>query len=164
MGLNKLEKQTLDAVSNELGVLIVMYDAGATRLELRAQIEKLEAKIALMPQVDHGLTHSFSEGLYIRLAEILPGTLFTTPIYRQECILTMLKGHIVVFTEHGMTKAEAGDFVVTEKGTKRVILALDDVLAHTVHPNPDNERNVEVLEDRIYAKTFADIELEGSLS
>jgi hypothetical protein len=126
----------------------------ATRLELRTAIQRVEDELLKLPQADHGLEHLFCDKLYIRKATILPGTIFTTPFYREECVLTMLKGKIVIVTEDGVHRMEAPDFVMTKPGTKRVIFALNHVEAHTVHPNPTNEQDISVLESRIYSDQF----------
>ena len=130
--------------------LVSLVDNGGSREELRTAIDLVERELLLMPQADHGLEHLFTEGLYIRVAKIQKGTLFTTPEYREECVLTMLQGRLVIITEEGAAGIVPPTFVLTKPGTKRVIFAADDVLAHTVHPNPDNERDIAKLEARIY--------------
>ena len=134
--------------------LEALISTKATRLELRSAIQRVEDELLKLPQADHGLEHLFCDKLYIRKATILPGTVFTTPFYREECVLTLLKGRIVIVTENGVNRMEAPDFVMTKPGTKRVIFALDHVEAHTVHPNPTNEQDISVLESRIYSDQF----------
>lgn len=148
----KAEYQVLASpgVMAEWTKLITLVDRGSDRMEMRSVIEALEQELLLMPQAEHGLEHLFTDGLYIRVAKIAKGTLFTTPEYREECILTMLQGRLVIITEDGATGIVPPTFVLTKPGTKRVIFAADDVLAHTVHPNPDNERDIAKLEARIY--------------
>ena len=131
-----------------------MINHGSSKLEMRYAIQRIEDELLKLPQADHGLEHLFCDKLYIRKATILPGTIFTTPFYREECILTMLKGRIVIVTEDGVHRMEASDFVMTKPGTKRVIFALNHVEAHTVHPNPTNEHDISVLESRIYSDQF----------
>jgi len=137
-------------VATTWNTLINLLEDGADRYALRTAIELLEQELLLMPQADHGLEHLFTDGLYIRVAKIQKGTLFTTPEYREECILTMLKGRLIIITEDGATGIVPPTFILTKPGTKRVIFAADDVIAHTVHPNPDNERDIAKLEARIY--------------
>ena len=139
-----------EGVQHTFQNLVALIDKGADRMEVRTAIDLLEQQLLLMPQADHGLEHLFVDGLYIRVAKILKGTLFTTPEYREECILTMLQGRLVIITEDGAAGIVPPTFVLTKPGTKRVIFAADDVLAHTVHPNPDNERDIAKLEARIY--------------
>lgn len=137
-------------VSASWNMLIRFVEEGADRFQMRTAIDLLEQELKLMPQADHVLEHLFVEGLYIRVAKIAKGTLFTTPEYREECILTMLQGRLVIITEDGAVGIVPPAYVLTKPGTKRAIFAADDVLAHTVHPNPDNERDIAKLEARIY--------------
>ncbi len=150
-------------VQDTFNSLVKLAESGASREELRVAIDGVEQELLKMPQADHGLDHMFTDGLYIRLARIFPMTLFTTPIYREECILTLLRGRIIVITEDGITAVAAPAWTLTKPALKRVIFALDDVLAHTVHPNPDNEHDIEKLEARIYAASYKDLAIEGSL-
>ena len=129
--------------------LVKLIDDGVCGVERRKVIDHLEQELMLMPQADHGLEHLFVPGLYIRVAKITKGTLFTTPEYREECILTMLSGRLVIVTEDSALGITPPTFTLTKVGTKRVVFAVDDVLAHSVHPNPDNEQDIAKLEARI---------------
>lgn len=148
----KVEHQILasEGVQGSWNQLAGLVKKGADRLQMRAAIDALEIELLKMPQANHGLEHLFTDGLYIRVATIQKGTLFTTPIYNEECVLTMLKGKLLIITEKSAGIVDPPSFVLTEKGTKRAILALEDVLAHTIHPNPTNDRDIENLESRIY--------------
>lgn len=137
-----------------------LIQSGAERQEIRTQIDLVESALLKTPQADHILEHSFADGLYIRLAGILPGCLFTTPIHKIESVLTLLSGRLVMITEDGVQAFTPPCYMITKPGTKRLILALDEVRATTVHPNPDNERDLAVLESRIYADSFREVELE----
>lgn len=117
---------------------------------MRESINNLESELMKMDQSDHGLYHTFCDGLYIRVAEIKAGVLFTTPEYKEECILTILKGKILVITDSSMEVLNAPVFIKTLVGVKRVIFVVEDLLCHTVHHNITNETDVKTLEARIY--------------
>ena len=152
-----LNTQGVRGAWGRLGALI---DNKANRVEIRDAIGAVKDELLKLPQADHGLEHLFCDGLYIRVARIQKGTLFVTPFYREECILTMLEGRLLIVSEDGPRGISPPDFVITRPGVQRLILAMEDVLAHTVHPNPTNERDIEVLEHRIYAQTFEDVPLK----
>jgi hypothetical protein len=156
LGIQVAMSDVLIAWSN----LSQLVDCGGSREELRAAIEQIEVELAKMPQADHGLAHHFSDGLYLRQANILAGTLFTTPYYREECFLTVLTGRIIVVTECGAQSITAPYYTKTSVGTKRVIFALDDVEAFSVHPNPDNEHDIDKLSARIYTDSCASLSEE----
>lgn len=138
-----------------------LVEEGSPRQAMREAIDLLEGALAKLPQAGHDIEHLFTDGLYIRSVRIQQGTLFVTPIYKEECILTMLCGRLVIVTEDGASVITPPHFVLTKSGAKRAIFAVDEVLAHTVHPNPDNERDISVLEARIYAS--AANELAGGM-
>lgn len=136
--------------------LVQLVKDGCPRRPMREIIQLVEDELLKLPQADHGLRHLFTDGLYIRHVLIQRGCLFTTPFYREECVLTVLRGRLIIITENGAAAVNGPYFTQTAPGTKRVILAVDEVEAHTIHPNPTNEHNVEVLESRIYASSFND--------
>lgn len=156
-----LQNQT--AVQTEFQRLVSLAESQASKDEMREAIYSVERVLQTLEQAPHDLEHLFLPGLYIRVAHILPGTLFTTPIYKEECILTMLRGRLAIFSEDGGLAVTPPAFVMTKIGVKRAIFAIDDVLAHTVHPNPDDERDIKKLEARIYTQSFDDVEINGSL-
>ena len=134
-----------------------LVEDGSPRQAMREAIDLLEVALSKLPQADHGIQHLFPEGLYVRHVLIQAGTLFTTPAYKEECILTMLRGRLIVVTENGATAITPPHFLITSPGTKRVIFALDEVEAHTVHPNPTNEHDISILEARIYAPALNEL-------
>lgn len=148
----RCEVLATEGVQSTWSNLLGLVEIGSSRDEIRTALDALESELLKMPQADHGLDHLFSDGLYIRVASIQAGTLFTTPAYAEECILTMLRGRLLIVTDEGAQAVHSPDFALTKVGTKRAIFAMDDVLAHTVHPNPANETDIQKLEARIYGK------------
>ncbi len=141
--------------------LMDILEAGGGRDEIRAEVFNIETELLKLPQADHVLEHFFADGLYGRLAGIPAGVLFTTPIHKMDSVLNLMAGRLVIISEDGIKAFTSPDFVVTTAGIKRLILAVDDVLANTVHANPDNCRDIATLESRIYAESFNEIELQG---
>lgn len=160
---NAVVFRSSQGVRDSFAQLMTLFEQGASKNDIRAAIDVVECELLKMPQADHGLEHLFTDGLYIRVADILPGVLFSTPHYREECILTILQGRLLIISEDGAVTIDQPTYVLTKIGTKRLIFAIERVLAHTAHPNPTNEHDIAVLEKRIYADSVTEIEIEGSL-
>lgn len=86
----------------------------------REQIERLEALMREMPQVDIPVEHRFAPGLYAREITIPADTLLTGLVHRQGHINIVSKGEITVWTEEGMQRVKAPCTIVSSPGCKRV--------------------------------------------
>ena len=164
MGLNKLEKQTLDAVSNEMGnaltnLLWAMQEG--TRQDRRMAIAKFEEENAKLPQVDIPLEHHFINKMYWRERPIKAGWAITTKIHREAGITVILYGSLLFMTEEGFTRIKGPAMFETHPGTKRVILVEEDALFSTIHPNFEDTRDVDALEARITAPDFSFLEVDA---
>jgi hypothetical protein len=104
-----------------------------TSIPTREQIERLEAAILEMPQLEIKTTHYSAEGLYAREIFIPAGTLLTGKVHKCEHLNIVSKGKIVVWTEDGMKEVCAPFTMVSRPGTKRVGLAVEDTVWTTIH-------------------------------
>ncbi len=92
----------------------------------------------------------FGEGLYIRCTSFAKGTQGLTMIHRWDHPFFILTGDVEVGSEtEGFTRYTGPCMGMTKGGTQRVLRALDDTVWVTVHPNPDNCRDVEAIVARI---------------
>jgi quercetin dioxygenase-like cupin family protein len=100
----------------------------------REQIERLQAEMVQMPQVDLQTEHYFSEaGMYCRKVFRPAGTLIVGKVHKQHHLFLCAMGEIIAWTENGMKRLQAGDVVESKPGTKRVTLAVTDAIGVTVH-------------------------------
>ena len=100
----------------------------------REQIERLQAEMVKMPQVDLQTEHYFSEaGMYCRKVFRPAGTLIVGKIHKHHHLFLCAMGEIIAWTENGMKRLQAGDVVESKPGTKRVTLAVTDAIGVTVH-------------------------------
>jgi hypothetical protein len=122
----------------------------------REGILRLESEIAKMPQVECPLRHIFSKGLYVREFIIPKGVILTGAIHLQECITTLAKGKVLM-TEGGEAVCLTAPYVNSfAAGTKKAIFALEDSVWIDAYPNPDDERDTDVLEDRLMTNSHLD--------
>jgi len=99
----------------------------------REQIERLQAKMSVMPQTELVTEHQFSPGMYMRKVFRPAGTLIVGKVHKKPHFFLCAKGEIIAWTEGGMKRLQAGDIVESQPGTKRVTLAVTDAIGITIH-------------------------------
>ena len=99
----------------------------------REQIERLQAEMSVMPQVELVTEHQFSPGMYMRKIFRPAGTLIVGKVHKKPHFFLCAKGEIIAWTEGGMKRLQAGDIVESQPGTKRVTLAVTDAIGITIH-------------------------------
>lgn len=99
----------------------------------REQIERLQAEVMKLPQVEPVTENYFSEGMYCRKVWRCANTLVIGKVHKKDHFFICAAGEIIVWTEGGMKTLRAGDVIASKPGTKRVTLALTDAIGITVH-------------------------------
>jgi HEPN domain-containing protein len=100
------------------------------------------------------LKHSFSNGIYVREIFIKKGMFAIGKIHKFEHTFFLMKGKMLLCTEDGVIQIEAPFYGNSSAGTKRVVIALEDVIFVNVHPNLDNTQNIEELEERYVVSSY----------
>ena len=132
----------------------------------RQEVENLEAQLInsggdnvfvgnseYIPQ-----THSFAEGIYIREIFIPKGTFVIGKIHKLHHSFFLIQGKLRMFSENGVKDLEAPIYGVAESGTKRVAYAFEDCKFINVFPNPNNIKEIDVLEDIYVSSSYIDYE------
>lgn len=121
-----------------------------TAVPTRAQIERLEDLLLSVPEahVSIDIEHVFAPGVYCRKAFIKAGTVLTGKEHLTEHA-NVCVGDITVWTERGMKRLTGMHTLVSTPGTKRVGYAHADTVWMTIHPNPDDCRDLVLLEERL---------------
>lgn len=104
------------------------------------------------------LTHSFSEGIYTREIFIKKGMFVIGKIHKLDHTFFLMKGKLLLCTEDGAKEIEAPYYGIASSGTKRVAFALEDTVFVNVHPNPNNIKQIELLEDAFVVSSYKDYE------
>ena len=99
----------------------------------KEQIDRLQAEMSLMPQVELQTEHYFSGGMYCRKLTRPAGTLIVGKVHKEPHFFMCTKGEIIAWSETGMRKLSPGDIIESKPGTKRVTLALSDAIGITIH-------------------------------
>ena len=100
------------------------------------------------------LTHSFSEGIYVREIFIKQGMFAIGKIHKFEHTFFLMKGRLLLCTQDGIEEINAPYYGNSSAGTKRVVIALEDTVFINVHPNPNNEKNIEKLENEFVVSSY----------
>lgn len=129
------------------------------RTDIRNNILKLEDALLQLPDAIIGdsdtlpLKHSFAEGVYVREIFIPKGFVLTGKIHKHSHPNFLLKGEVIVVTEHeGRQHLIAPLSLISKPGTKRAIIALEDTVWITVHVT--NETDLDRIEDYVIAKDY----------
>lgn len=102
------------------------------------------------------LTHSFSDGIYVREIFIPKGVVLTGKIHKHDHPNFLMKGKVKVFTEHdGFEVLTAPCHMISKAGTKRAVEAMEDTVWVTVHHNPTNTEDLKKIEDNVIAPSYS---------
>lgn len=102
-------------------------------------------------------TNYFAHGTYGRELFIEAGTVIVGKVHRFDCITVFLSGSCRVITDSGDFDVVAPHIMTTGSGNKG-IYAYEDTVMFTVHPNPDNSRDMVEIENNIIAPSYEALE------
>ena len=133
--------------------------------QLQARSKILELEKNLMPLVDgktivkgdtdaFPLTHTFTDGIYIRQMFMKKGSAVIGKIHKNTHVWFLLSGKLVVASETSSEEYKAPCYVEAPAGSKRVIYAHEDSTWVNIYPNPTNTRDLEKLEKEIIVKDY----------
>lgn len=99
------------------------------------KLDTLEAQMINMPQVECPVVHHHIPGFYIRETHIPAGSFIISKIHLQRHNYSISKGRVTVRDEKGEIKElKAGDYGITEPGTRRALYVHEDIVWSTAHP------------------------------
>lgn len=121
------------------------------RAEANAAMDLLESVLLnRFEKIDCPLNHSFGNGLYVREIFMPKGSKVTSKIHKQRHPYFVLKGSANVWIDGvGWKLIEAPHFGWTEPGTRRILNIISDTFWVTVHANPDDTEDLEIIEERL---------------
>lgn len=127
----------------------------------REGILALQEQMLNLPESEkrtYPVRHYFSDNWYMREMTIPAHQVVIGKIHKhahQNCISV---GLVRVFTEFGSDEMAAPFVFVSEPGTKRVVLTLEETVWTTYHYNPTNTRDLAELEANIIAKDYEELD------
>ena len=102
--------------------------------------------------------HSFADGIYIREMKMKQGQLGFSAIHKHSYGFFLLSGVLASSKEEGVEEFIAPCYVVSPRGAKRVVYAVEDCIITTVHANPTNTQNLKEIEQSNVVFSWADYE------
>lgn len=135
----------------------------ALRTEMRRKIMTLQEAMLALPKDQHiefPLKHHFAPSIYGREITLPKGSAIVGKLHKHAHMNNISKGHVRVVTEFGSYELVAPCSFVSEPGTKRVVVALEETIWTTYHPNPTDTQDLAVIEDYVIAKGYDELGFE----
>lgn len=121
---------------------------------VRRAIQEFEDWLSTLPQEDVPVKHIFSDGLYLREGFIRAGTVLTGAIHLDEHANIISQGSLRILTEDGIKTFSAPSTFICRPGVKKVGVVITDAVMTNIHPNPDNLRDIEAIESRLFVRDY----------
>ena len=93
-----------------------------------------------------GYKHSFADGIYIREMKMKKGQLGFSAIHKHSYGFFLLSGVLASSKEEGVEEFIAPCYIVSPRGSKRIVYAVEDCVITTVHANPTNTQDIREIE------------------
>ena len=107
-------------------ITVTYSGALAPARSMRQKVERLEACMLELPQVDCPVAHFTAPGQIARRMEIPAGVTVTGAIHKLEHLVIIAKGRLRIVTEDGTRDVAAGDVIICKPGMKNAVTALED--------------------------------------
>ena len=89
--------------------------------------------------------HSFADGIYIREMGMKKGQLGFSAIHKHSYGFFLLSGVLASSKEEGVEEFVAPCYIISPRGTKRIVYAVEDCVITTIHANPTNTEDLDEL-------------------
>ena len=97
-------------------------------------VHALQVAMSRLPQVEVETEHYFADGMYCRVVKRAAGVLIVGKVHLREHFYMVVRGSVAVIQDGAERRVyEAGSVLVSQPGTKRAVLALEDSVCLTVH-------------------------------
>lgn len=111
-------------------------------------VVKLKAAMLQMPPVELETAHHFADGMYARVLFHPAGVTVYGKQHKREHFYIVTKGKVAIKVDGQQARFyEAGDVIVSEPGTQRVLFAIEDCTYLTVHRT--KKRNLDAIEKQL---------------
>jgi len=124
----------------------MLVTANAQELTAPEKLEILESYMLDLPQVECPVVHHFGPGIYIREVTLPQGTLAVGHAQRHNHLNIMLTGAVAMVGDDGQIKILKAPMIFVGKPGRKFGYVVETCTWQNVYPNPDEERDVDVLE------------------
>lgn len=99
-----------------------------------ATVWDLQAAMVRMPQAEVETDHYFADGMYCRVVKHAKDVLIVGKVHRREHLFIVASGSVAIIQDGAERRIyHAPTILVSQPGTKRAALALEDSVVVTVH-------------------------------
>lgn len=112
----------------------------------REQIMRLQEAMLPVQTAMPEAVHHFAPGMYGREFSMPAGMVVVGKIHKHGHIMMVVKGRATVIDEFGRYEVSAGFIQASQPGAKRVVYAHEDTTFVTVHINPSDTQDLQVIE------------------
>jgi len=116
-----------------------VIEQASSALEQRSKISALEEAMQDLPQFEEELHHHFCQGVYARQMNVPAGTVLVGKTHKRNCINFIMSGIAEVVSPEGRFRVEAPEIFVSPAGTKRAMVAIEDLIWVTVHATEETD-------------------------
>jgi len=113
-----------------------------------------------LPQVECPVAHFFAPGIYIREIFMPAGTMVIGRIHKTEHFNVLIEGRARVLIDGEVHELSAPCTFVSRSGVSKVLNVIENCRWQTIHANPENLNDVEVLESQLVRKPELEMERE----
>jgi len=122
-----------------------------SRQESRELVVQMQERLLQMEQAEIVTYHCFKPGVYERTIKVPPWTVLTGAAHRTSYRVRLEKGVIAVNTDEGVKTLVGPCEFDVEAGFQRAGRVFDEEVVWTdIYANPDNCRDIDALEERLY--------------
>lgn len=153
---------------NDDGKRFFSIEAGVTPLTpeiIRSSIGQLQDAMVALPdatKIALETMHNFSDGVYVRTVFMKAGSLIVGKIHKLDHIVIIGQGSAsVVSEEMGAQTISAPMIFHSRPYVKRALFIHEDMVWTTVHKNPTNTRDLDVLEKELIAEDYEEMKTEN---
>lgn len=115
-------------------------------------IDAISGKMLQMPQAECPIKHYLGAGIYIREITIEAGAFSVGHYQNFEHMNQLVKGRVLMLEQDGTTKEYVAPMTFLYREGNKSGYILEEMVWQNIYPNPDNETDLEVLENRFVTK------------
>lgn len=130
---------------------LIIFEGKVPAQQMREAVIKLQETLLQMPQAEATTLHKFLPGIYERTIILQPWTVLTGAAHKTPYKVRLERGVIAVNTEDGIRILIAPCEFDAPAGFQRAGRVYEEEVVWTdIYENPDNCRNIDELEARLY--------------
>ena len=99
------------------------------------------------------IINEFTNGVYMRRMDVLKDTIIIGAIHKELHSWFLMHGVVRVADAESINYYQAPCYTISKPGTQRVIEVVEDAIWINIHSNPNNEKDLDKIEERLFAFT-----------